>query len=215
MIKLIAFDLDGTIGDTLPLCITAFGDAVSPYLDHKLSEEEIVRHFGLSAEGMIKKVAGKHWQEALKDYYILYRKLHVLCPEPFDGIKDWITELRQQNIIVALVTGKGERTCQITLEQFEMLDCFDSIATGSPDKNIKTEELLSLKNRYGLPSNQIVYVGDAVSDIISCNQADVMCLSAGWAKSADIKQLEEYNKGYVFSTIQSLKEYILQFEASI
>lgn len=30
MIKLIAFDLDGTIGETVPMCIRAFEKAVSP-----------------------------------------------------------------------------------------------------------------------------------------------------------------------------------------
>ena len=31
MIKLVAFDLDGTIADTIPMCIEAFKQAVSPY----------------------------------------------------------------------------------------------------------------------------------------------------------------------------------------
>ena len=31
MIKLITFDLDGTIADTIPMCIEAFKQAVVPY----------------------------------------------------------------------------------------------------------------------------------------------------------------------------------------
>lgn len=63
MIKLIAFDLDGTIGETIPMCIKAFKQAVSPYAGHVLSEREIVQTFGLNEEGMIKMVAGEKWQE--------------------------------------------------------------------------------------------------------------------------------------------------------
>ena len=48
MIKLIAFDLDGTIGDTVPMCIRAFEKAVSPYAGHTLSEREITQTFGLN-----------------------------------------------------------------------------------------------------------------------------------------------------------------------
>lgn len=31
MIKLVAFDLDGTIGDTIPMCLKALKKAVTPY----------------------------------------------------------------------------------------------------------------------------------------------------------------------------------------
>jgi phosphoglycolate phosphatase len=91
-----------------------------------------------------------------------------------------------------------------------MENCFDTIETGSPDKNIKTEALINIQNKYGLSSNELVYVGDTVSDVISCNQAGIQCLSAAWAKSSDLKQLQEYNEGYVFQTIQSLQEHIFK-----
>ena len=42
MFKIVAFDLDGTIADTIPMCIKAFRNGVSPYTDHELSEEEIL-----------------------------------------------------------------------------------------------------------------------------------------------------------------------------
>ena len=53
MIRLVAFDLDGTIGDTIPLCLAAFREATTPYVDHELSDDEIARTFGLNEEGMI------------------------------------------------------------------------------------------------------------------------------------------------------------------
>ena len=48
MIKLVAFDLDGTIGDTIPMCIKAFRQAVSPYAGHLLTDREVVETFGLN-----------------------------------------------------------------------------------------------------------------------------------------------------------------------
>ena len=42
MFKMIAFDMDGTIADTIPLCVEAFRRSVSPYVGHELSEQEIV-----------------------------------------------------------------------------------------------------------------------------------------------------------------------------
>lgn len=148
MIKLVAFDLDGTIGETIPMCIAAFDKAVSPYVNQKLTERQIIQTFGLNEEGMIKKVLGKNWQKGFNDFYLRYQEMHVMCPHPFEGIKQLITELKKRNITLALVTGKGERSCLITLLQFGMENDFDSIKTGSPDKNIKTETLSALQHKY-------------------------------------------------------------------
>ena len=52
MIKMIGFDLDGTICDSLPLCIQAFKNAVEPYIGHDLTEEEIAQTFGLNEAGI-------------------------------------------------------------------------------------------------------------------------------------------------------------------
>ena len=90
MIKLIAFDLDGTIGDTVPMCIRAFEKAVSPYAGHTLSEREITQTFGLNEVGMIKKVAGEKWREALHEFYPVYEEMHQSCPAPYEGIRELI-----------------------------------------------------------------------------------------------------------------------------
>lgn len=211
MIKLVAFDLDGTIGDTIPLCLHAFKEAVSPYCSGELSKEEIIQTFGLNEEGMIAKVVDKKYrEEALRDFYIQYKKFHRMCPLPFGGIKELIIDLKKRGIILALITGKGEKSCHISLKQFDMESCFDCIETGSAVRNIKPEAFTNLQYKYELLPYELVYIGDTVSDIISCNQARVQCLSAGWAKSADNRQLQENNRGFVFSTVESLKEYLSQ-----
>ena len=61
-----AFDLDGTIADTIPMCIKAFQNSVSPYADHELSREDILHTFGLNEIGMVKAVAGQNWEKAKK-----------------------------------------------------------------------------------------------------------------------------------------------------
>ena len=49
-IKLVAFDLDGTIGDTIPLCIRAFKKAVMPYIGYELSDDDVIQTFGNDRE---------------------------------------------------------------------------------------------------------------------------------------------------------------------
>src|SRR5260370_358089 len=50
-IKAILFDLDGTLANTLPLCIKAYKHAFEHYLGHTVTDEEVTTHFGLTEEG--------------------------------------------------------------------------------------------------------------------------------------------------------------------
>lgn len=57
MIKLVAFDLDGTIGDIIPMCLKALKKAVTPYVTlNDVSENDILETFGLNEKGMIKNL---------------------------------------------------------------------------------------------------------------------------------------------------------------
>lgn len=211
-IKLVAFDLDGTIADTLSLCIKAFRMAVQPYISQTLSEDDIIKTFGLNEEGMIRKVIkNEYWKQALQDFYPIYMKLHrFMCPQPFQGIRELIIQLRQNNLIVALITGKGAKSCEITLQQLGMNSYFNRIITGNAERNIKHEALNELLNVYHLSPAEIVYVGDTVSDIIQCRMVNVVCLSAAWCVTNSIQEeLGKCNPGKVFNSIEKISEYLL------
>ena len=183
MIKLVAFDLDGTIADTIPMCIEAFKQAVSPYASKILSEDDIVKTFGLNEEGMIKEVVSEDWEKALIDFYVKYKEMHTVYIQPFAGIRELITELKKNSIIVSLITGKGQRSCDITLHHFEMEALFDSISIGSPDRNTKAESMTELMSKYNIQPAEMVYVGDEFSDITACSKVGIQCLSAAWIDS--------------------------------
>lgn len=205
MVKLVAFDLDGTIGDTIPMCISAFKKAVGPYVTHELSENEIIRTFGLNEEGMIRQVVGRHWEKALDDFYLQYIQEHEMCPRPFPGITELIQKLRRHSLLTALVTGKGERSCFITLHKFGLEHSFDAIETGSPYKNRKSEAIDSLLERFHLQPDDVLYIGDTVSDVLSCKEAGVQCLSAAWAPNSPTEELLLANTGNVIKSIPDLE----------
>lgn len=207
MIKLVAFDLDGTIADTIPMCIRAFQEAVSSYTHGVLSEEEIIQTFGLNEEGMIKQlVSGDDWLKALDDFYAIYERMHSSCPAPLGGIYEFIQELKDHSIAVALVTGKGAKSCMITLKQFGMEACFERVETGSAEKNRKAEAITDLLRSYHLQVDEMLYIGDAFSDVTACREAGVTCLSAAWLISPEERvRLEAYNPQNVFASIEDLR----------
>jgi phosphoglycolate phosphatase len=155
---------------------------------------------------MIRRVTENNWQKALNDFLVNYASMHAMCPHPFVGIIDLIKVLRNKSIIVALVTGKGEGSCSITLEKFNMKDCFDCIETGSPYENRKSEAIDSLLKKYRLQPNEALYIGDTVSDVLACKQIEIECLSAAWSRDANIEKLKEINAGNVIKSIPELKE---------
>ncbi len=214
MIKLIAFDLDGTIGETVPMCIRAFEQAVSTYAGHTLSEREITQTFGLNEVGMIKVVAGEKWREALHDFYPVYEQMHDECPEPYEGICELIHTLKDAGILVALITGKGEKSCRITLEKFGMQDLFCCVKTGAEDRPNKAEAIEELLDAYHVEKDEFYYIGDAVSDVTACKKAGVPCLSAAWGTTADISRLEEANPSRIFFSIEDLSHFLLHLRES-
>lgn len=211
MIKLAAFDLDGTVGDTLPLCIASFKLAMQTYTARMLTDEDIVQTFGLNEEGMARQIVAEgDLPQALNDFYSIYERLHkTMCPAPFAGIRELIAGLRRKNIVVALVTGKGRKSCDITLRQFNMQRAFDVVLTGNVERNVKSESLRELSRSFHLPASEMAYVGDTLSDIAECRKADVRCLSAAWNNPSSDADLERENAGNVFRSISALSEYLM------
>ena len=90
-----------------------------------------------------------------------------------------------------------------------MKTSFAKIITGNAERNIKSEALKELLCDYHLAANEIVYIGDALSDITECRKANVMCLSAAWSiPQSEATALESCNPKNVFYSILSLSEYL-------
>lgn len=210
MIRAIAFDLDGTIGETIPMCLSAFRRAVSPFAGHELSDEEIAPTLGLDEAGMIRRVVGARWEEALRAFYPVYKTMHAACPHPFEGIRELIHNLQSKGVCVGLITGKGEKSCQITLEQFGMQQLFSFIRTGSPVAPNKARRMRQVLAEYGWQKSEFCYVGDALSDVTAAAEAGITCLSAAWSRGARVRELERLNPGHVFLSIEKLRQHLLR-----
>lgn len=204
MFKVVAFDLDGTIADTIPMCIKAFRNGVSPYTDHELSEEEILHTFGLNEVGMVKAVVSQNWESAVTNFYSQYESLHNEVTEVFPGILKLFALLKKKRIILALITGKGKQSCTITLEKLGISKVFDDILYGSEIAPNKKENIEYLIKKYNISKEEFCYIGDTVQDIQTCQKAGVSCLSAAWQKTTNAIALEIENPRCVFKRVQDI-----------
>lgn len=99
MIKCVIFDMDGTLADTLPLCIESFRRSIEKLSGKILTDREIIETFGPSEEGVVKKLLPGNYKEGLELYLQYYKELHgIMCPRPFDGIIPLLKWLKSQSI---------------------------------------------------------------------------------------------------------------------
>ncbi len=210
LLKAIIFDLDGTLGDTIPLCITAFKKAIEPLAGRSFSEKEITDTFGPSEEGTIMALIPQQYEQGLRDYLQYYEALHDSCPRPFEGITRLLSTLKESGIRLSLVTGKGPHSTRITLQRFGMLDVFETIETGHIHGPRKPEGINAVLDRFNdIDTSEIIYVGDAPGDILACRKVGIPVVSVAWASSADAERLAGMHPDALFCSIDRFSEWVL------
>lgn len=210
MLKAVIFDFDGTIGDTLKLVIESLREAVSPFIDRNLSDDEIAATFGPIEEGSILKfVDKKYYDEACERLYSAYERLHKdITPKPFEGVIELIKYLKSKNIIVTLATGKGAKTCEISLKQYQMENIFDKVKTGSIKGGIKPQMMKEIINDYGLNPSDVIYIGDAPTDIDAARTVGVRIASVLYGTRIEEEAVKAKNPDAICYSVEELKQYL-------
>ncbi|WP_057938297.1 HAD family hydrolase [Algoriphagus resistens] len=202
-IKAVIFDLDGTIANTLPLCISAFRQAIEPLIKRPVSDGEIIATFGPSEEGTIKALAPAHYDKGVADYLRYYESSHHMCSTPFERISSLLGFLKEKGVHLSLVTGKGRYSTGISLKQFQLEEMFEFIETGSPLGPRKPEAIqLILEKLENVSKDEVIYVGDAPSDILSSREAGVASVAAAWAETSEPAKLLALQPDELFYSIE-------------
>jgi HAD superfamily hydrolase (TIGR01549 family) len=208
-IKAVIFDLDGTLANTLPLCIQAFRKSVEPLINRSISDDEIIATFGPSEEGTIMALAPNHYNKGVSDYLHFYESLHEMCPAPFDGIKEILETLKNNGVHLSMVTGKGKHSTDISLKYFKLTHFFEIIETGSPDGARKAAGIQIILNVLkDIKSDEVIYVGDASSDIIASRKVGVPVVAAAWADTAEPEKLKELKPDELFYSIKDFSNWM-------
>ena len=215
LIKGLLFDLDGTLANTLPLCIQAFRQAVEPLANRAFTDSEIIATFGPSEEGTIQSLIPAYYQQGITDYHTHYKQLHAQCPTPFEGIPELLNDVRHLGIRVGLVTGKGPHSTTISLDYFGLHHFFEFIETGWIHGPRKVAGIQSILTQWAdLPIDQIWYVGDAPSDILAAKEVGIPVVGAAWAITANPEELAALHPDQLFMTIREFDAWVRKAVAS-
>ncbi|WP_338768965.1 NUDIX hydrolase N-terminal domain-containing protein [Massilia sp. METH4] len=206
--RAILFDLDGTLANTLPLCIEAFRGAIEPVAGRALSDAEIIATFGPSEEGTIRALAPARYDECLAAYLRHYEAKHADYPAVFDGMAELLRDLRLHGVRLGMVTGKGVASARLSLRQFGLEDVFEVVETGSPLGPRKAEALRDVLAAWQLAAAEAVYIGDAPSDITAARAVGMPIVSAAWADTADAATLQAMGPDLLAHSVGELRDWL-------
>jgi pyrophosphatase PpaX len=208
MIRAVCFDIDGTLADTLPVVYSAYQDVSQQFLGRTCSEEEIARLFGPSEEGIIRQlVPSSQWDDGIKAYQAAYERAHASCRTPYKGIDIALGLLKKKGVLLAVVTGKGAFSANLSLEKLGLMHYFDLIEYGSISGGNKASALRRILENWELKPSELAYVGDSPGDMRDAKNVGVIALGAGWGNNVNLDQLKQ-DATKVFPTVSSFIEWI-------
>ncbi|HSV86293.1 MAG TPA: HAD hydrolase-like protein [Levilinea sp.] len=203
----IIFDLDGTLADTMDICVEAYQHTMQKYLDRWVPEEVIAAEFGRSEEGILGTfLPAVASNERLKEYLYHYRRLHQRVDEPFEGILALLGSLQRRGLRIAIVTGKGEHSASISMAVLGLAPYIERLEFGHAAYNNKSENIRRVLAEWGIDPAQVAYLGDMISDMHHASEAGVLPLGAAWSRTATV--LENDGAAHVFYSVEDFRRWL-------
>ncbi|MFT7860413.1 MAG: phosphoglycolate phosphatase [Sulfurimonas sp.] len=200
--KLILFDLDGTLIDSVPDLAASINFTLSK-LNRKLYSTDDVREWvGNGVQTLVKRaISGKKdfqedeinknlYEQALPIFLENYETTMCKHTYLYKGVKETLLQLKKENYKMAIITNKPHKFIAPILKQLEVDDCFelligaDSLEKKKPDP----EPLLHAMNHFGCDKKECVMVGDSKNDIVAAKNAEIesIAVTYGYNYGEDI-----------------------------
>jgi phosphoglycolate phosphatase-like HAD superfamily hydrolase len=181
------------------------------YSGRAFTADEVTAHFGLSEEGIFRRLLPEsYWHEAMTYYFDTYTRLHNECNEPFAAIPTALQMLQERKIAMGVITGKGMRTALYTLDYLGIASYFDAVEAGQSDAIIKATAIQKMLAGWNIDPEHAAYIGDADTDMQEAARAGVLPLAAAWAETATIHRLDTLKPHATFTTIDDFIRWIEQ-----
>jgi phosphoglycolate phosphatase len=210
MIKVIVFDFDGTIADTIPVSIAILKKFATKYYHKTVGEK------------LIQELRDKSIPEIFKELDISIIKLPFIARKarrelnkeigylkPIKGVRDLLEKLKKQGQALGIVSSNSKESIMKFLESND-LKIFDFIYTNSRIFG-KANSLKRLLRRNKWDTTSVIYIGDEIRDIEAAHKAGIKIISVTWGVNSSDK-LASYKPDFL---VKSPGELLSLFQSTI
>jgi phosphoglycolate phosphatase len=190
--KVIIFDFDGTIADTLD-AVVSITNRLAVEFDYKpVTEEELAILRNLNARQIIKYSGISVFQLP----FLLRKVLSELTNQiqnlrPIEGIREALEELKQQGNRLGIMTSNSKENVMAFLEKNGLEDLFDFIYTGITIFG-KSSSINNLLKQEHLDHETVIYVGDETRDIEAARKSHIKVIAVGWGFNSEAVLAEHH-----------------------
>jgi len=187
--KLVIFDLDGTLIDSVPDLASSVNRALEELGRESFPEETVREWVGNGAQTLIRCALGLQesdggdlFKEALALFLDHYSKNLTEKTILYPGVEETLERVASCGLKMAVATNKPEPFVKPILEHFTILHRFDQIvgAETVPRKKPHPDPLLHICKNLGIEPSETLMVGDSKNDILAAKSAGIGSVAVSW-----------------------------------
>ncbi len=174
--KLVIFDLDGTILNTLGDLCAASNAALQEFHLPEITLEQTQSYIGNGIRNLLLQASNYSEQidsivEFFKEYYWYHFNDFT---KPYEGIQEVFQFCKDKGIRIGVLTNKIEEIA-LPLIEAHFPNTMDFVFGEIEGRTRKPnpEFLLSIIKRYGYTEKDVLYIGDSEVDILTCKNASI------------------------------------------
>ena len=202
-IKAIAFDLDGTLVETLPDLHESAIRMLAQIGRPPVSESTVRAYVGDGVDRLVKRLLtgepdgepdAASFEKAAENFRSHYASVLTRASHPFTGVISTLETLRNRGFKLACVTNKPMRFTEPLLEGLALTGYLDLVLGGDslPRKKPDPLPLLHTARAFGIEPAQLLMVGDSPVDTGAARAAGcpVFCVPYGYRGALTVQELD-------------------------
>jgi len=199
--KLLIFDLDGTLIDSVPDLAAAINAMLTELKQETFDENKIRFWVGNGAQTLVKRallgkreiddfIEDSHYLKALEIFLEIYKTNLCIETKLYADVKETLQELHNMGYILTIVTNKPSAFIKPILKKLAIEEYFLCTlgADSLDEKKPSPKPLLHLCKELHIKPEQTLMIGDSKNDIIAAKSANIesIALSYGYNYGEDI-----------------------------
>lgn len=194
--KMIVFDLDGTILNTLADLHAAVNYSLKQFDLDPVEIEKVREYLGNGVRVLMEKSSNYyHDIEGLLGYFKQYYVEHYNdFTQPYNGIKDVLNYCRDNEIKMGVITNKVDNVAKMLCE-YHFKDLFLFVYGDLLGRNRKPapDTLFLVMQEYNINKEEFLFIGDSEVDVLTAKNAgvDIILCTYGFRTKEELKEFKD------------------------